>query len=102
MQVLNDRILITEKPAPEVKVGSIILPKGQGNGTCAYADVIHASTGYYENGNYVSMEVKEGDEIIFVKGANHTIAMPDGNVYRSITQKEVVCITNSKSTAEVF
>lgn len=90
-KVLGPRILIKPEMAGEVTEGGIVLPEFLRNCT-DQAEVVQTGRGHVmKNGNILPVSVKQGDRIMYGKGAGTPVEV-DGEKFKVITDDQVIAV----------
>ena len=90
---LNDRVLIKMVEAEETTKSGIVLP-GQAKEKPQEAEVIAVGPGGVIDGKEVTMQVKEGDRVIYSKYAGTDVEL-DGEKFIIVKQNDILAIVEA-------
>ncbi len=86
----GDKILVERVEAEKTTSGGIILPQ-EAQKKHMFAKVIAVGKGVRkDNGEYVSMDIKEGDIVFFTKYSGTEIEDSDGNQYFLLSERDII------------
>lgn len=87
---LGDKVVLRQLEAEETTKSGIVLP-GQAQEKPQQAEVIAVGPGGIVDGKEVTMQVKEGDKVIYSKYAGTEVKL-DGEEYIVVRQNDIVAI----------
>lgn len=87
---LGDKVVLRQLEAEETTKSGIVLP-GQAQEKPQQAEVIAVGPGGIVDGKEVTMQVKEGDKVIYSKYAGTEVKL-DGEEYIIVRQNDIVAI----------
>lgn len=87
---LGDKVVLRQLEAEETTKSGIVLP-GQAQEKPQQAEVIAVGPGGVVDGKEVTMQVKEGDKVIYSKYAGTEVKL-DGEEYIVVRQNDIVAI----------
>ena len=87
---LGDRVVLKQLEAEEKTKSGIILP-GQAQEKPQQAEVIAVGPGGVVDGKEVTMQVKEGQKVIYSKYAGTEVKL-DGNEYIIVRQSDILAV----------
>ena len=90
LKPLADRVVIQSLESEEVTKGGIVLP-GTAKEKPQMAEVLAVGPGGVVDGKDVTMQVKEGQKVVYSKYAGTEIKL-DGEEYKIIRQNDILAI----------
>ena len=87
---LADRVVLKQLEAEETTKSGIVLP-GQNKEKPQQAEVIAVGPGGVVDGKEITMQVKEGDKVIYSKYAGNEVKV-DGEEYIIVKQNDILAI----------
>ena len=87
---LGDRVVLQQLDAEETTKSGIVLP-GQAQEKPQQAEVIAVGPGGVVDGKEVTMQVKEGQKVIFSKYAGTEVKL-DGTEYMIVRQNDILAV----------
>lgn len=72
------------------KIGSFVIPDST-NSDFTYGEIITCSEGYFENGNFVPVNLKNGDKIAFPKICGAKVTLNDMEVIK-LSVRDIVAV----------
>ena len=90
---LGDRVVLKQCEAEETTKSGIILT-GSAQEKPQEAEVVAVGPGGMVDGKEVTMQVKEGDKVIYSKYAGHEVKL-EGNEYIIVKQNDILAVVEA-------
>jgi chaperonin GroES len=93
IQPLGDRVVIKPLAAEEVSASGIIIPDTVKKEKAERGTVVATGPGRYEDGAFVPMSVKKGDEVLFEQTYRDPVEI-DGEEYYIFSESSILAKLN--------
>lgn len=88
---LNNRIAVRPKPVDEVSAGGIVIPDSVSEKPMEGEVVAVGKGRYLESGDFVPVDLKVGDIILYAKQAGQEVQI-DGETYLIMEEDEILTV----------
>jgi chaperonin GroES len=87
---IGDHAVIRRDEAPDKTSGGIVIPD-QAKATPIIGTVVAVGPGYYREGEYVPLEIKVGDRVVFPTFVGQPVEI-DGEKYSVVKESELLSV----------